>query len=66
MYYIASIHAYDAMGSVIVSGELREYTGAPGSEGVQAWTGSVRLDGVGEDDPRRWLRDALVGLAETL
>lgn len=66
MYYIASIHAYDAMGSVIVGGEVREYTGAPGAEGVQVWTGSVRLDGVGEDHATRWLRDALVGLAETL
>ena len=66
MYYIASIHAYDAMTSVIVGGEVKEYTGAPGSEGVTVWTGSTRLEGVGEDDPLRWLRDALVGLAETL
>lgn len=66
MYYLASVHAYDAMGYVIVSAQLKESTGAPGSELRDVLTTSTRLDGVGEDDPARWLRDALVGLAETL
>lgn len=66
MYYLARIHAYDALGSVIVAAELKESTGAPGSELRVILTTSVRLEGVGEDDPARWLRDALVGLAETL
>ena len=66
MYYLASLHAYDAMGYVIVGASVKESTGAPGSALEVVFTTSTRLDGVGEDDPRRWLRDALVGLAETL
>jgi len=66
MYYLARVHAYDAMGYVVISAELKESTGAPGSELHTVLTTSTRLDGVGEDEPARWLRDALVGLAETL
>lgn len=66
MYYIASIHAYDAVGYVIVGAQVKESTGAPGSVLEPVLSVSTRLDGVGEDDPARWLRDALVGLAETL
>lgn len=66
MYYLASMHAYDAMGYVVVSATVKESTGAPGSALQAILSVSVRIDGVGEDDPARWLRDALVGLAETL
>lgn len=66
MYYLASINAYDAMGYVVVAAAVRASTGAPGSDLEVVLATSTRLDGVGEDDPRRWLRDALVGLAETL
>lgn len=66
MYYLATIHAYDALGTVRVAAEMKQTVGGPGDALETVLTVATTLDGVGEDEPARWLRDALVGLAETL
>lgn len=66
MWYSATIHAYDCLDSVVVTARIhtfdRDTSGTTlGSEALK-----VQVRGSGEDDSHRWLRDALVALAETL
>ena len=66
MYYLASVHAYDVMGTIQITASVRATT-----EGEECTTTAVLhattlVDGVGEADPRQWLEDALVGLLEAL
>jgi len=66
MHYIASIHAYDVMDSIVVTAEVRSAEDTP----ERATTGVLRattvIVGIGETDPREWLQDALVGILEVL
>ena len=64
MYFIASINAYDAIGNVVVSAVVRETTGALGDSREPVVACVTTVQGIGEDDPRQWLRDALVALLE--
>jgi len=66
MRYVASIHAYDVMDQVWVSAVVREYGSDPLSTTVEVIALSDTFAGVGEPDPREWLRDCLIGLLEGL
>lgn len=62
----ASIHAYDVLDQVWVHAliQCREPDGF--GFATTTTTASVQVRGTGEEDDRRWLRDALIALAETL
>lgn len=66
MYRVARIQAYDVMTEIVITAQVKTYddlaTDAPPAEIY--WQTTV--DGVGEEDPSEWLRDALVGLLEAL
>lgn len=63
---IASVHFYDCFANVNCTATLRSY------DSFEAGYGEVELEisdtfaGEGVDDPREWLRDALLALAEAL
>lgn len=64
MMFIATVSAYDSMGVVHVTSNVY-LTEQPSTSPVErVYTSTVTVQGVGESDPRRWLRDALVALAE--
>lgn len=66
MKRIAAIHAYDRFEDVVVSFRVREYESYGDLEGDVVEAGTVSFPSTGEDGAARWLRDALVALAETL
>ena len=66
MYYIATFNAYDALDRVVIAGTVRATVGGTGDPIEVVEQVVTTIDGVGEDDPREWLRDALVGLLESL
>lgn len=66
MWYVATVNAYDALDKVVVAAVLRQTTGEVGDTMHDVVQCVTTIDGVGEDDPRQWLRDALVGLLEAL
>lgn len=57
---------YDMFESVVITFRVREYDNYQSSEGLLVEEGSITVLGIGEEDAARWLRDALVALAETL
>lgn len=57
---------YDMFESVVITFRVREYDSYQSSEGLLVEEGSITVLGIGEEDAARWLRDALVALAETL
>ena len=66
MWYAATINAFDLIDRVHVSAVVRCH-GSNGEETtVTVWQGSATFAGVGEGDPQLWLKDALVGVLETL
>lgn len=66
MRYEAQVWAYDMFGQVQVSATLWR-SPLPSEEArVPLLRTSTTLTGTGEPDEREWLRDALVGLMETL
>lgn len=66
MHRTASISAYDVLGDVWVTGTVVTRDGLTDSVSDHRLTVSVQVKGTGEGDTARWLRDALVALAETL
>lgn len=66
MWYVATLNAYDALDRVVVAVVLRATTGEVGAPMENRLEHVVTIPGVGEDDERAWLRDALVGLLEDL
>lgn len=66
MWYAASVNAFDAMDTVTVAAVLRVRSEDQTNEVVASRTYVTTFPGTGETDPDRWLRDALVALAETL
>jgi hypothetical protein len=63
--FTASIAAYDVMEGVHVSATVTLHPDDPSSPVQRVYHTAVTVKGRGEDDARRWLRDALVALAET-
>ena len=66
MWYVATINAYDAMDRVVVAAVVRATAGGVGDPIEDVLQHVATVQGVGEDDPREWLRDALVGLLEEI
>lgn len=64
--FIANISAWDALDRVWVSAVVREASGSPDSPTIEVTALSDTFAGVGEPDPREWLRDALIGILEAL
>lgn len=62
----ATITAYDCMESVQITANVYEHDGVNLAAAANVYHTSVTVRGRGEADHRRWLRDALVALAETL
>lgn len=62
--FTASISAYDVMEGVHVSATVTIHPDDPAQKAERIYHTSVTVRGRGEDDARRWLRDALVALAE--
>lgn len=66
MRYEMNAHAFDMLDQVRAGAIVWDSTipiGEPGREVVNV---SAQYAGTGEDDPRIWLRDALIALAEQL
>lgn len=66
MWYVATINAYDALDRVVVAAVVRASAGGTGDPITDVLQHVSAIEGVGEDDPREWLRDALVGLLESI
>lgn len=66
MYYMTTINAYDALASVVVVANVRATAGGLGDPVGTVFEVSTTVPGVGEDDPKEWLKDALVALLERL
>lgn len=66
MRYEATLTAFDVMDQVWISVRVRSQQSVAEGHPVEVLTGSECIAGVGEDDPRQWLLDALVGLIEAL
>ena len=66
MRYEARITAYDMLDHVCTAMVLWQSDGDPLSQPEVVLRTSVSQPGEGESDPRRWARDALVNLLETL
>lgn len=64
MWYSATINAYDCLGQVVITATVRLDPDVPESAPRVVMTWVTQIEGVGEQDPRRWLGDALVGLLE--
>lgn len=62
----ATITAFDTMDRVHITANVYAHDGVHLAEAQNVYHTSVTVVGRGEDDERRWLRDALVALAETL
>lgn len=62
----ATVSAYDVLGDVWIAAQVQ--TREPNGEDfdITTWTASVQVRGTGEPETERWLRDALIALAETL
>lgn len=65
MWISGRVTMYDMLDQVCISVQVWSDpgTGEPLTEVLRA---ALTTSGVGEEDPSRWLRDALVALAETL
>lgn len=64
MWYTATMYAYDAIDKVVVSATVRATSGYAGAPIAEVYSTVATTQGVGEDDPNQWLRDALVALLE--
>lgn len=62
----ATITAFDTMDRVHVTANVYAHDGKNMGQAENVYHTSVTVEGRGESDERRWLRDALVALAETL
>lgn len=66
MYYMATINAYDALDRVVLAAVVRATGDGTGDPVCTLLEHVHSVPGVGEDDPTEWLRDALIGLLESL
>lgn len=66
MWFVTTINAYDALDRVVVAAVVRQTAGGIGDPIEVAFQHVTTVEGVGEDDPREWLRDALVALLEAI
>ena len=62
----ATVTAFDMMNSVHITANVYAHDGKSLAQAQNVYHTSVTVQGRGEGDERRWLRDALVALAETL
>jgi hypothetical protein len=62
----ATITAYDYMDKVGVTATLHTMPNRRSVPPERLYHKTVTLQGVGEADPVEWLKDALIGLLETL
>lgn len=60
-----SVQAFDCLGQVHVAASVRQNTGV-GEVNDLVLHVFTDFQGTGEDDPREWLKDALVALVEIL
>ena len=65
-WLMATAHAYDVMGSVFITAEVRSAEGPQGTPPSVVLRATTTVDGVGETNPHDWLSDVLVALLETL
>lgn len=66
MWLSTSLNAYDVMGNVHISCVVRGLSDGPLQSFETLLECAATIDGTGETDPREWLKDALIGLLETL
>lgn len=66
MQLSASIHAYDVMDRVHITVRVWQQAEAQSEPIRELLQASTDIPGVGETDPSRWIRDALVGALERL
>ena len=66
MWFQAELYAYDALSSVQVSARVVLLGDTPPHRPVTVLRCATTIDGVGETSAEEWLKDALVGLLETL
>lgn len=64
MYLLGSLRAYDVMGDVIIVGRVHSGSVEEAESGTDLFQHVVQVRGTGEDDPREWLKDALVAFIE--
>lgn len=62
----ATITAFDMVDRVHITANVYAHDGEHLAQAQNVYHTAVTVQGRGEDDSRRWLRDALVALAETL
>lgn len=61
----AEVHTFDCLGNVHIAASVRQTDGLTQTSSLVLHV-STDVQGTGEDDPREWLRDALIALLETL
>lgn len=66
MYFTATITVYDVMTNVGISANVYVYGMDHPADGTCVYHKVTTVPGEGEDSPRQWLEDALVGLLEAL
>lgn len=66
MRYEARITAYDMLDQVCVAAVLFQTSDDPLSRPEAVLRTAISVQGEGETEPRVWLRDSLLALAETL
>lgn len=66
MWYVTTINAYDALDRVVVAAVVRATAGGTGDPILDVFQHVTTVQGAGEDDPREWLRDALIALLEDI
>lgn len=66
MYRVATIAAYDVMETVHITCSVRLWDGLVTDGSDVEFHCDATVQGVGSADGREWLRDALVGLIESI
>jgi hypothetical protein len=65
MFTHAEVTLYDCFTDVVITARVKQHDGLE-SPVVAYETFSSQVKGTGEDNPRKWLRDALMDFIETL
>lgn len=66
MWYSTTLNAYDVMGNVHIAVVVRALSDGPLQAFETVLQCETTIPGVGEADPRLWLKDALIGMLEAL
>lgn len=66
MWFSASLHAHDVMDQVTITARVWGDAGLGERQMQEQLSCAATVPGSGEDDPRQWLKDALVALLEEL